>query len=168
MTHSASTSRLGSEFDGFLFAPIGEERNGMLLTVLSALARQNVDPWQEAAELARLPGKTAIQRLASLIASLPDEPSTHRDHETIAARLISLLRSRSSLNIRSRKTLLDVAAPNSPSVIHMIVINVIFAAFVLGAQWIVASRQPPAQVNDAHAQASSAASPKTPTPNQRQ
>jgi hypothetical protein len=165
MTHSASPSRLGSEFDGFLFAPIGEERNGMLLTVLSALARQNVDPWQEAAELARLPGKTAIQRLASLIASLPDEPSTHRDPETIAARLISLLPGRSSPNIRSRKTLPDVAAPSSPSVINMIVINVIFAAFVLGTQWLVVSHQPPAEVDRAHVPASNTASAKTPTPN---
>jgi hypothetical protein len=165
MTHSASTSRLGSEFDGFLFAPIGEDRNGMLLTVLSALARQNVDPWQEAAELALLPGETATQRLASLIASLPDEPSTHRDPGTIAARLIALLPPRSSFNTRSRKTLLDVAGPNSASVIHMIVINVIFAAIVLGAQLIVASRQPPAQVDGVHAPASSTVSSTTPPPN---
>ena len=68
MTHSASVSHLGSEFDDFLFAPIGEDRNGMLLSVLSALARLDVDPWQEAAQLAGLPGETATQRLASLIA----------------------------------------------------------------------------------------------------
>jgi hypothetical protein len=168
MTHSASTSRLRSEFDDFLFAPIGEERNGMLLTVLSALARQNIDPWQEAAELARLPGETATQRLTSLIGSLPDEPSTHRDPGTIAARLIELLPRRSSFNIRSGKTLLDVAAPNSSSVIHMILINVTFAVFVLGAQWIGASRQPPAQVDDAHPPASSTVSPKMPPSNHRQ
>lgn len=140
----------------------------MLLTVLSALARQNVDPWQEAAELARLPGNTAIQRLASLIALLPDEPSTHRDPATIAARLISLLPGRSSLKMWPRKTLLDVAAPNSSLVINMIVINVVFAAFVLGAQWLVASHQPPAEVDNARVPASSAACPKTPTPNHGQ
>ena len=70
MTYSASVSRLGSEFDDFLFAPIGEDRNGMLLSVLSALARLDIDPWQEVAELAGLPGTTATQRLASLIAEL--------------------------------------------------------------------------------------------------
>jgi hypothetical protein len=48
MTYSGSASRLGSEFDDFLFAPIGEDRNGMLLSVLSALARLDIDPWQEA------------------------------------------------------------------------------------------------------------------------
>jgi hypothetical protein len=70
MTHSASASVLGSEFDAFLFAPIGEGRNGMLLSVISALARLNVDPRQEATQLAGLPGDTATRRLASLIASI--------------------------------------------------------------------------------------------------
>src|ERR1700751_4445600 len=88
MTRSASFSVLASEFDDFLFAPIGEDRNGMLLSVLSALARLDVDPWQEAAELARLPGETGTQRLASLIAALPDRPSPHLDPGTIAARLV--------------------------------------------------------------------------------
>lgn len=40
-----------SEFNAFVFAPIGEERNGMLLSVMSALARRDIDPWQEAARL---------------------------------------------------------------------------------------------------------------------
>jgi hypothetical protein len=44
-----------SEFDDFLYAPIVEGGNGMVLSVLSALARVNVDPWDEAARLARLP-----------------------------------------------------------------------------------------------------------------
>jgi hypothetical protein len=45
----------GSEFNDFLFAPIGEDRNGMLVSVLSGLARSDVDPWQEATRLAELP-----------------------------------------------------------------------------------------------------------------
>jgi hypothetical protein len=38
MTRYAPPSLLGSKFDNFLLAPIGEEKNGML-RVLSALAR---------------------------------------------------------------------------------------------------------------------------------
>ena len=34
----------------------------MLLSVLSALARLDIDPWQEAAQLAGLPGETATRR----------------------------------------------------------------------------------------------------------
>jgi hypothetical protein len=55
MMRAASTPYLGSQFDDFLFAPIGEEENGMLLSVVSALARLDLDPWQEAASLTGLP-----------------------------------------------------------------------------------------------------------------
>ena len=54
---SVTVTQLSSEFNDFLFAPIAEDRHGMPLSVLSALARQNVDPWQEAANLASLPTK---------------------------------------------------------------------------------------------------------------
>jgi hypothetical protein len=45
----------------------------MPLSVLSALARLNLDPWHEAAELSDLPKDTAAQRLAALIALLPGD-----------------------------------------------------------------------------------------------
>ena len=43
-----------TSFDPFLFSEIGEERNGMLLSMVSALARLDLDPWREAASLSRL------------------------------------------------------------------------------------------------------------------
>lgn len=55
MSRSVCAALLGPEFDGFLYAQLGEERNGMPLSVLSALAQLQVDPWQKAARLARLP-----------------------------------------------------------------------------------------------------------------
>ena len=55
MVRLASPSVLPSTYDNFLYAPVGESAHGALLTVLSVLARQNVDPWEEAAELSRLP-----------------------------------------------------------------------------------------------------------------
>lgn len=91
MTGASSASPFGREFEDFLFAPIGEDRNGMLLSVLSALARLNVDPWREAAKLAGLPVKTATQDLAALIAKIPEGPSARPDPATIAARLVKLL-----------------------------------------------------------------------------
>ena len=72
MKNSATIMSARSEFDAFLFAHIGEEKNGMLLSVLSALARLDLDPWREAAELARTPQQTARQRLTSLIEALPN------------------------------------------------------------------------------------------------
>jgi hypothetical protein len=153
-------SRPGSEFDAFLFAPIDEDRNGMLLSVLSALARLDIDPWLEAAKLAGLPGATATERLASLIASLPDEPSTHRDPGTIAARLIALLPRRARSNIPARESLLGAGAVT----IARVVIYIIFIVFMLGTQWIVASRLPPAQVDNAHASISGTVQPQMPPP----
>jgi hypothetical protein len=52
MTRPALVSVLGSEFDDFLFPPIGEDRNDTPVSVLLALARLDMDPWQEAAESA--------------------------------------------------------------------------------------------------------------------
>jgi hypothetical protein len=155
MTSSASFSVLGSEFDDFLYAPIGEDSNGMLLSVLSALARLDVDPWQEAAKLARLPGETAIQDLASLIAALPDRPSAELDTRTTAARLIALLPRRASYKIQSRERQLGVGAITYSRV----VIYAIFMVFLLSAQLIMASRLPSSQVDDVQTQASSAVSP---------
>ena len=42
------------EFDSFLFAAVGEERDGIPLSVLSALSRLGLDPRDEAARLSRL------------------------------------------------------------------------------------------------------------------
>jgi hypothetical protein len=91
MPRTIPVAALAAEFDDFLFEPIGEERNGMLLSVVSALARLNLDPWQEAANLTQLPEKTAACRLSSLIAALPDRPSTHLDPASNAVRLIAHL-----------------------------------------------------------------------------
>jgi hypothetical protein len=63
----------------------------MTLSVLSALARLNVDPWEEAAGLSQLPKHTAAQKLASLIARLPSGGWAHGDCYAIADRLIELL-----------------------------------------------------------------------------
>ena len=163
MTRSASISRLGSEFDDFLFAPIGEDRNGMLLSVLSALARLDIEPWQEAAKLARLPRATATERLASLIAALPDEPSRHRA-PSIAACLIALLPSGASANTASRKILPGAGALTISPAAMCVISCLIVIAVMLSAQYILASRQPPSRVSDAHASASGTISPEMPPP----
>jgi hypothetical protein len=111
MIRAASATALAPEFDDFLFAPIGEERNGMLLSVVSALARLNVDPWQEAANLAQLPRTTAARRLASLIAELPDTPSTLLAPGANAARLITHLPRRIGLTAPSAAVSPGVGIP---------------------------------------------------------
>ena len=58
MTLPARFSLLQSQLNGFLFASIGDETNGMPLSVISALTRLGVDPWDEA------PGLRLCQRSA--------------------------------------------------------------------------------------------------------
>jgi len=91
MTPAASVSFFNAEFNEFLYAPIGSERNGMTLSLLSALARLNTDPWEEAAELSQLPKQTATLKLAAMIARLPPGAWAQVDCYAIADRLIKLL-----------------------------------------------------------------------------
>jgi hypothetical protein len=90
MTSAVSIFGHKSEFGPFLCAPVGEERNGMLLSVLSALARLDVDPWLEAATLTKMPAKDAALRLTLLLSSLPSEAATLLAPSTVL-RLIALL-----------------------------------------------------------------------------
>src|SRR5580704_2458972 len=76
------------KFDEFLFTPIGEEENGTVLNVMSAFARRNVDPWEEAARLSRLPRDVATRELCAMIAELP--PGANRaSPRSIAERLMA-------------------------------------------------------------------------------
>jgi hypothetical protein len=86
----AAKPRLGSEFDAFLFAPVGDQ-TGMPISVVTMLARLDVDPWQEAARLAALAPEAATQNVASMLKAMPD-PSLQRDDVlTIASRLVARL-----------------------------------------------------------------------------
>lgn len=94
-------SLIHSEFNEFLFASIGEEKNGIHLTVLSALARLGIDPWGEAARLSDLPKETAVLALAAEIAALPEGDWKACDSGAIAARLVNCLPRRGALAAQS-------------------------------------------------------------------
>lgn len=159
MNHTASISFLGSEFNDFLFAPIGEDKNGMLLTVLSALARRDLDPWKAAAEFAGLPGETAVQRLVSLISTLPYGASPQTDPRTIAARVVALLPRCTDPKAIRRETLLGTGAIANPRVF---VALVIFIGLTMSTHYILSHRQPVEAVVVAHASSSTLPLPKLP------
>jgi hypothetical protein len=152
----------GSEFNDFLFAPIGEDRNGMLVSVLSGLARSDVDPWQEAARLAELPGETATQRLASLIGALPDRVASYPESRTIAARLVALLpRPLGSSGVSQGASGSAWAAMNSrPWWIYVAVM-----VYVLGSQFLIASHQLPVKPDNVDVKAVSTISQSAPKVN---
>jgi hypothetical protein len=79
------------EFDSFLFAPVGEEVDGVPLSVLSALSRLGLDPRHEAARLSHLTKEAAADQLAKMIARLSDRRWTLSETRRIAGRLIERL-----------------------------------------------------------------------------
>jgi hypothetical protein len=90
-----------SEYNAFLFAAVGEEAVGLPLTVLTALSRLGIDPWQEAARLSDLPRETAARVFAQTIAKLPEGDWKASDAEAIATRLVDSLPLRSAPPIPS-------------------------------------------------------------------
>jgi len=132
MAPHASISALEPEFDGFLYAPIGEDRNGEPLSVLSALARENVDPWEEAAMLARLPDKAAIAKLAAVIAALPSGPGSGADPKATAARLIALLPRRGAIKVTPQTGLpAAMSARRRPYAAYVLMFVVVIVALQL-------------------------------------
>lgn len=79
------------DFERFLYASVGEDRAGSTVSVLSALARLNVDPWVEAAELAALGRSAAGARLSLLLSRCREVPRLGQDHQAVAHDLARLL-----------------------------------------------------------------------------
>jgi hypothetical protein len=77
--------------DLFLFAPVGEEAEGIPLSMLSALAQLDLDPRSEAARLSALTSKSAASQLGRLLARLPDRPWTSSEIRRMASKLVELL-----------------------------------------------------------------------------
>jgi len=89
--HRARFSTLSARYDDFLFAPVCEDANGMRLSVLSALARTNVDPWEEATRLAAMPNAIAEKTLLSILDLVSGKSWKSPEAAAIAARLVRLL-----------------------------------------------------------------------------
>ncbi|PWR01022.1 hypothetical protein DKT77_18975 [Meridianimarinicoccus roseus] len=79
------------EFGQFLYASVGEDRNGYVVTVLSTLARLGLDPWKETADLVALGRGAAQVRLGTLLAQFRDVPALAIDHDSVARNLSQLL-----------------------------------------------------------------------------
>lgn len=91
MANQRSVLRAISPYDNFLFAPICDEPSGMRLSVISALARMNVDPWEEAARLATLSSRDAQDTLIATLNCFPGNRQRPAETEILAARLVALL-----------------------------------------------------------------------------
>lgn len=131
---------INSELNEFLFAPIGEEENGIELTVLSALSRLAIDPWGEAGRLSDLPRETAASALASMISRLPRGRWAPSDIPAIAARLVQLLPERVPAPPSGRREICADERKNGPAALWLIVL--ILCAGVVG-MWSLRFEQAP-------------------------
>jgi hypothetical protein len=89
MTTSSAFGR--PELQPFLFAVVGDSDSDGQLTVLSAMARLGLDPWQEAARLSELPRESAARALVSTFAPLPEQDWKAEQAVAIAQRLVDCL-----------------------------------------------------------------------------
>ncbi len=131
---------LKPEFESFIFASIGEDGNGTPLSVLSGLARLNIDPWLEAAELGGLPGKAALERLTSLIQALSADARALPDAQAVAARLLGLLPGTRAGRAERGQAPASLGAmmKSRPWLIYALLL-----CFVLGSQVVIASQRRP-------------------------
>ncbi|MGD0107691.1 MAG: hypothetical protein ABSC06_27180 [Rhodopila sp.] len=85
MSNSDAFALRRSGLDEFLFASVGTEPSGLILSLLSVFARRGDDPWKEAGRLVGLPKGDAIESVTQTIVL---------DATTIATRLVALLPTR--------------------------------------------------------------------------
>ncbi len=92
-TMAYAPTQLGQDpqYEPFLSAPVGKDRRGTSVTVLSMLARLGVDPWGEASDLAKLPEGAARQRLEALMARFSDVSTPVSDQSRIVLKLLAFL-----------------------------------------------------------------------------
>ena len=97
VVNKVGSTSSNADFERFVYADVATEPNGMELSVLSALSRRGLDPWQEAQRLAQLPSFAAADGLAQILRPLPAVQALRLDVKVIAERLVALLPVRGTL-----------------------------------------------------------------------
>ena len=123
------------EFERFLYASVGEDRNGYVVTVLSTLARLGLDPWKETAELVALGRDAAGSRLGKLLARFPDVPTLEIDHRRVARDLSQLLpEGPKSVSLKRATATIADGLPGTSGAIWAVlaIIFVLFQMFMVG------------------------------------
>jgi hypothetical protein len=93
---------LSRAYNSFLYSPVSEGPDQTPVSVLSTLARQDIDPWDEAARLAEMPKSIAIARLTLMISSANPDSKMQSQAELVATRLVDLLPRPNVLGIPQR------------------------------------------------------------------
>ena len=134
----------------------------MPLSMLSALARRNVDPWEEAARLARLPHEAAKRFLTALITTLPATPSARSDPAALAEQLIALLPQQRAASAHSFSGIPAIAlATQRHGLTRYLAFYLVLMMFYLVAQWFLGSAHRAPQTGAPAAPAAAIAAPGT-------
>src|ERR1041384_3166778 len=96
MLSHASGSVTDEAYERFLYASICEQNNGTQVTVLSALVRAGIDPWDEARSLTTMPRAKAEATLSSILRQSFDQNPIGLEAEVVSARLVELLPTRNA------------------------------------------------------------------------
>ena len=165
MTPAASVSFFKPELQDFLYAPLAANKDEMPLSVLSALARLGIDPWNEAAELTELPVDAATERLAFLLARLPGGCWAQAESRAIVSRLVQLLPRRGARKVPSPEQRQARRNPTIPVVADLLII-----AALAAAAWLVlaTSLDFPTRGDDGDAPSFSSSSPPQSPPASRE
>jgi len=146
-----SAAKPDKQFEPFLHAVIHEDGQGPALTVLSALARRDLDPWEEAASLAGLAPEAAIVKLIALLRAMP--PGQRSPDAALPARLQALLPRartvRADVRPMSAKTPWHPSRqlPTGPAAVeaapranfNYLLVYLVFVAILVGSEWLNAS-----------------------------
>ncbi len=116
------------QYEPFLSAPVGEDRHGTSVTVLSMLARLGVDPWGEASDLAKLPEGAARQRLEELMTRFNDVSTPVPDRSRIVLKLLAFLPR--SARSSSEGASAGLVFPSQGSPFYWIVASALFLGWV--------------------------------------
>jgi hypothetical protein len=165
--NAGATQPQGTEFQSFLYASVCPDHEGMSLSVLSALARQDVDPWTEAARLSELPEETAVQQIISMLDALPRRTLALFDSAEVARRLCALLPRRRSLNPTA---ILRPASTHGQNPAQVLALNwrylCVYICAMLLMNWLIAENHaPPSASAESDSSSRVAEEAPNPTPN---
>jgi hypothetical protein len=160
----AGALRFRSEFDAFLFAPVGADESGMPLSVVSVLARLDLDPWQEAAQLAALSQESAAQKMVSILDTVPNPPLLSSDILAVATRLVAMLPRQTPLPGSPRRAFSMPPGTTLPRAHANALILISYLLFMITSQFLMGPHLSPHAASQLPPPSGSASSPISPAP----
>jgi len=115
------------------------------LSVISLLARMNLDPWQEAGDLATLPAEAAAKRLAVSLDTLTDPALRQANSGSMVLSLLALLPHRTAAAAQAPVAGVAAVPPADFRARIGAVVLIMAAIALLASQIIAAHRSAPIQ-----------------------